>query len=270
MTDRKSWQTAVSINIPYFTEERMAELSKNGIHSVEMSGGNLCDFENFENTSKIMLEYAQQNGVCIRSVHLPFSPFGEIDPASTDAAVRDRFMKTQTELIKISAQIGVKIAVIHPSGEPYRPQEREEHIKLSLSAMAQLDLVAKQEGIILAVENLPRSCVLRNCEEISTFIKEIPDIHFVFDSNHSLADKNSNIIKTMGERIVATHISDYDFIDERHLLPGEGKNSWQEIMQCLEEVDYGGVWAYELRDCHLISAETIKKNHSALLSGIIK
>ena len=51
----------------------------------------------------------------------------------------------------------------------------------------------------------------------------------------------------MGGRIITLHVSDYDFVDERHLLPGEGKNPWGEILRALEEVGYDGRFTYEVR-----------------------
>ncbi len=269
MTNKNDWKTALSVNTAAFTSERMKELNENDINIIELSNGNMAAFEDFKNSSYHFFDTAKNNGVVIRSVHLPFSPFSQIDPASEDKSVRERFISLQTELIKISAQRGVQIAVVHPSGEPYNQEKREEHLKYSLEAMSQLNNIAKNEGVLLAIENLPRSCILRNCDEIRRFKAEIPDIHFVFDSNHSLVDSNTDIIKTMGERIIATHISDYDFTDEKHLLPGEGKVIWQDILKALEEVNYNGPWTYELTNDRIITAKELKDNHIKLLNGDI-
>ena len=40
--------------------------------------------------------------------------------------------------------------------------------------------------------------------------------------------------------------SDYDDINERHWLPGEGKVDWTALYNALREVGYNGVWMYEL------------------------
>jgi sugar phosphate isomerase/epimerase len=50
----------------------------------------------------------------------------------------------------------------------------------------------------------------------------------------------------VGEKIVTLHVSDYDGIDERHWLPGEGCIDWQALRAALCEVGYDGVWMYEL------------------------
>ncbi len=48
------------------------------------------------------------------------------------------------------------------------------------------------------------------------------------------------------DKIITTHISDYDFIDEKHWLPGEGKVDWEAMISKFEEIGYKGVWMYEV------------------------
>jgi signal peptidase I len=71
-------------------------------------------------------------------------------------------------------------------------------------------------------------------------------------------------------RVVTTHVSDYDFIDERHLFPGEGKNNWQEILTALENAGYEGTWNYEIKNSNSFAGSVYKDNHNRLLSGEIK
>ena len=39
---------------------------------------------------------------------------------------------------------------------------------------------------------------------------------------------------------------DYDYIDERHWLPGEGDIPWYDLYKTLLEVGYTGAWMYEI------------------------
>jgi len=55
-----------------------------------------------------------------------------------------------------------------------------------------------------------------------------------------------DFIRKVGKKIITTHVSDYNFINEQHWLPGEGENDWQAIYQALQEVGYTDVWLYEL------------------------
>ncbi len=270
MSNRKDWQTSVSVNINEFSAERMADFERNGIKFMELTGSECEFFDNFSEKSKTIFKTARDYGVKIRSVHLPFAPFRLIDPASSDKDVRNRFIEVQNEVIKISADRGAEVAVVHPSGEPYREEERIERLKCSVSSLATVNETANNAGIKLAIENLPRTCIMRDFAETKEIAEQISDAFFCFDSNHSLKDTNAEIIRVMGERIIALHISDYDFIDERHLLPGEGKNNWQEIMKELEDVGYSGTWNYEIKGASKIPASEFKINHLKLLSGEIK
>ncbi len=268
MTNRFEWKTGVSVGIPYFSAERMREMKENGIETIELSEGELEFFENFSETSKEYFQIAKDNGVIIRSVHLPFSPFGVFAPASLDPENREKFIRYQGEIVRVAGERGAELVVVHPSGEPYKEENRAEHMKYSIESMSALNEIALKAGTKLAIENLPRTCMLRNCEEIRQMSEALPTAFFCYDSNHSLVDDNVDIIRAMGDRIINTHISDYDFINERHLFPGEGKNDWEAILKALEEVNYSGTWTYEIRAGHTVSASEYKKNHAEFVLGL--
>ena len=59
-------------------------------------------------------------------------------------------------------------------------------------------------------------------------------------------EKTTDFIKNVGNKIISTHISDYDFVNERHWLPGEGDIDWLQLSNALKEINYSGVWLYEL------------------------
>ena len=98
----------------------------------------------------------------------------------------------------------------------------------------------------------------------------IPDLRVCFDSNHCLLQTNPEYIRACGNKIVTLHISDYDFINERHILPGDGMNYWDNILTALEESDYNGVFNYELtfnspKYPKPITLADVRANHLSLL-----
>ena len=270
MSSKNIWKTSVSIFAGDFCRERMKELAESGINHIEFTGSNYTAFEDFLKNSDTIFNTAKEEGVTIRSIHLPFAPFSEIDPASPDSAVRDRFIDVLRPIVEAAGKCGIEIAIIHPSGEPYKEEKRAEHMAWAIDSLKKLQKIINDNGMKLAIENLPRTCLGRNCADMKTILDAIPDAYACFDSNHSLTDSNIDLIKTMGNRIIATHISDYDFIDERHLFPGEGKNGWQGIISALEEVGYEGTWNYEIAGSNNFAASVYKENHNKLLSGEIK
>ena len=267
MTNRFDWKPSISVMLPDFCGERMLDLRNNGIEFMELTGCRTDEFDGFDIRSKEIFKTASDFGVTIRSVHLPFYP--TVDPASEIEDRRRLFVDMQSELLKICADKGAQIAVVHPSSEPYTEEKRSVNLDFAIDSLGKINEVARTNGIKLAIENLPRSCIARDSIEIRKIAKALPDAYFCFDSNHSLIDSNLDIITAMGSRIIATHISDYEFIDEMHLFPGEGKCIWQDIMKKLEEVNYQGTWNYEIKDCSSIPAKKFKSNFEDLLSGRI-
>lgn len=270
MTNRKDWQTSVSVYAYGFSAELMESYSKSGINYIELTAGDYSIYDGYTQKADEIFNTAKQNGVTIRSIHLPFSPFKEIDPAHLEKGVRDKFLEIQKPILYAAAKSGIEIAVIHPSGEPYREENRPTHLANSIECLSELQLLAKENGIKLAVENLPRTCIGRDSFDMLKIFEAIPEAFACFDANHSLKENNVDLIHALGERIITLHISDYDFIDERHLFPGEGKNCWQNIMKALEEVNYNGTWNYEVKNGLSHPAEKFKQNHNNLLNGTIK
>lgn len=55
-----------------------------------------------------------------------------------------------------------------------------------------------------------------------------------------------DFIHKVGKRIITTHVSDYDFVNERHWLCGEGDIDWEKLLKALNDVQYKGPWLYEI------------------------
>jgi len=83
------------------------------------------------------------------------------------------------------------------------------------------------------------------------------------------------LFEAVGDKIITVHISDYDFVDERHWLPGEGKLDWQRMLKCFEKVGYQGVWLYEinfeapatLSRSRKLNCEDFARNAAELFAG---
>ena len=96
-------------------------------------------------------------------------------------------------------------------------------------------------------------------------LHEIPSLYACFDMNHSLRQSNVDFIRAIGNRIITVHASDYDMIDERHLLPFLGRNNWHEIMLALEEVNYNGVFTFEVPDRGVLPVQCLTKAYNKLM-----
>ena len=274
-TNRRDWPLGVSGTIE---KEILAEYQQAGIHRMELSYGEVDQWLelNFMQNARDYVKRAQAYDVTIHSVHLPFYQKNNcIDPTSSELEVKRHILSLQSELIRATGDAGIPIAVIHPSNEPYEEAERAIRIENCTEILAKLTAIAKEAGVTLALENLPRSCICRVKEEMQQILAAIPDLRVCFDSNHCLLQTNPDYIRAVGDKIVTLHISDYDFINERHLLPGEGMNYWENILTALEEVGYYGVFNYEitrknLRTGRKISFAEIYENYVQLLQGAFR
>lgn len=189
---------------------------------------------------------ASKFGVELWSLHLPFLPFAEINPASLDKAVRNNTVKYFEQLIKKAGSIGVKTIVVHPSAEPISDSNRADAMYSAKESFLRLAEIAQQAGNIIAIENIPRTCLCKNSSEMAEILSADSRLMSCFDTNHLLGETAEEYINNVGSRIITTHVSDYDFKNERHWLPGEGKADWNSIIKSLKSVGYDGPWVYEL------------------------
>lgn len=265
MTKRTDWPLALSVGPGSVNAASFDAMAAAGICQIELSSGDIgpyYDALDFPNKAKEIVSLAREHGVTVSSLHLPFAPFAKLDPASPKPAVRRYAVERQSELLRACGDAGIPLAVIHPSGEPYLPRWRENRMACAIETIGKLCEAAAAAGVTLCLENLPRTCLCRTSDEMLRFLRAVPDLRVVFDTNHSLKEDNVHYIRAVGEKIVTLHVSDYDFIDERHRLPGEGKNDWEAILSALEEVGYAGRFLYELRSGY--TYEQIAENYRKL------
>jgi sugar phosphate isomerase/epimerase len=244
------------------TDENFAKLREAGIGATELSMP--LDAHKSLNHKEV-LELSKRHGVKLWSYHLPFFPFKQIDISSLDKQLRDNAIELYTELIEKAADIGIDKFVLHPSGEPIANEDREERIKYSMHNIDFLAELAHKNGAVIAVEDLPRSCIGSTVDEVVRLVSVNEKLRVCFDTNHLLKDKPIDLVKKLGDRIITLHVSDYDFIDERHWLPGEGLNDWNGIYEALREAGYGGVWMYEIG----FTSKTIQRSRALTPSDFV-
>ena len=221
----------------------LAAYAAAGIQAVEFSF-NTEEYDGYDFKEGARL--ARENGMEAWSGHLPFLPFASNNIASLDAQVRKNTIAYQSEIIRRLGDAEIPLAIIHPSGEPNLPEVRAEMMKCAKDSLATLAEIAAKEGVTIAVEDLPRTCLGCCAAEIADLISADPRLRVCFDTNHLLEEDNLYFMRAMKDKIVTLHVSDYDFINERHWLPGEGKVDWVALMDGLDEIGYDGVFLYEL------------------------
>ena len=224
------------------SRELFAAYHDGGLEAMEISVGNRKETHDALPLADIK-RWADEYGVELWSYHLPFGTF---NIASLDGERRKSAIETYGEIIGRAREIGVRHFVVHPSAEPHTPEERTERILRSKEGLVQLAEIGRRNDAIIAVEDLPRTCLGNCAAELLDLISVDDSLGICCDTNHLLGEDLIDFISKVVHRVVTTHISDYDFIDERHWLPGEGKVDWSAVYRTLTEGGYTGPWMYEV------------------------
>ena len=255
--------------------ESLADLKANGIDAVEFSFSKDKYYNEFDFVNRAQ-EYAdrvREAGLEWWSLHLPFS--GKLDITNMDDEMREEIVRINTEMILAAGKAGCKVAVLHPSSEPISDAVRPQRLAYSRKNIIRLREACDQVGMKLAVENLPRTCLCNRSQEMIALLRDT-GAGVVFDTNHSLVEENVSFLNALvdaGLEILSLHVSDYDFVDERHRLPGDGINDWKGIMGALEKAGYHGPLMYEVprqpKDREPIATAQLSENMTKLAAGEI-
>jgi len=237
------WKIGRSVGTDLLDTAFFRDLKANGLDSVELSMAQ-DQYDTYDYAA--IRRCAEEAGVEIFSFHLPFYPGRWLDPSTPDADLREETITILKRMLGHAATAGAKIAVIHPSGEPHTEEQRPGRIALAKRSLATLCEYAESLGLHLAVENLPRTCLGRDSGEMLELISADERLVICFDTNHLLSEKPVDFIRNCGHKIATLHVSDYDLLDERHWLPGEGTADWPAMVAALREVGYHGPWNYEV------------------------
>lgn len=234
---------------------------KNADGSYELCRG--CE-EKLVETKTALFEAIEAQNLCTWSVHLPFGRGWDI--AHYDEEERDAVVESLKRVIMLTKDRHPRIYVLHGCLEPVAPEQRPVRIARSIQSMRELDAFAQKFGARIALEDLPRSCLANSAIETRAMMlaAEVP---ICFDVNHLLGDTHENFLKAMATNIVTTHLSDYDGIDERHRLPGEGIVPWKEVFIGMQKAGYRGPYLFELKQGEdgPYDAETVLNAFKAVL-----
>ena len=195
MKQLSKFDLAVSIGNSHFIEENgFKSMQEASLKAVELSFSDYSNFD-FKKTKKLADSY----GVSLWSLHLPFMPFEVIDISSTDADMRNTNISMLCDIILKSSDIGINRFVIHASGEPVLPPVRSERMKCSKDSLYKLSEFAKKTDSVIAVENLPRTCLGNNSKEINELTSVNDNLLVCFDTNHLFEQSAKDFVNDLNK-----------------------------------------------------------------------
>ncbi len=222
----------------------LAAISRSSIQILELQARMLDDDP--QGTKKAALQHmARGKGPRVNSLHA-----GDRDISAIDEAARRLAVEETLQGIALAHELGASLIVIHPSDEPVKPEYRSGRLVQAGRSLVEVADAARRNGIKLAVEMLPRTCLCNTAEELERLVAPLPrDVFGVcIDTNHLMSNYRNlcDTIIRFQDRLLEVHCSDYDGIDEKHAMPGTGVVDWPGVMQTLRRIGFSGPLNYEV------------------------
>lgn len=221
-------------------EKKLEDMANGGLTMLEIGVFNepyLVDY-------KKICGWANARGIEACSSHLPFKDSSCIIHEKKED--RERAIEINRDLIARAADVGIGRFILHPSPIVEEERNREECKKYAMEAFDVLAEYAHSHGAVIAVEDMRLDCLGNSADELLEMISVNDKLRVCFDVNHLFNNTHVEFIDKLKDKIVTVHISDYDHVEERHWLPGEGVINWHELYDKLIEVGYNGPWMYEV------------------------
>lgn len=193
---------------------------------------------------KELRAYAESRGIAFSQAHAPFSS-SFVEPEKNE----QRFQEIIRGM-RHSAWLGAEMIVVHPCCHlDYMVEEnREELFRYNLAFYRSLIPYAKEVGIQIAIENIPKS-ITGTAEGLIRLYEELNDPTFVicYDVGHAnrMGINPAEMVLQLGSRIKCTHVHDNMGNSDSHFLPFQGNIDWESVMQAFADIDYQGDFSYE-------------------------
>lgn len=246
-----SWAPGVSIPLSSpDLEDNLKWAGEAGFKWVEVDliGAYSSEKEVMEEKLKTYKAAADKAGLKIWSVHIPYSPV--FDPSEADAVKRKKCRENILQALDYSQVLGsYKYAILHPSYEPVKPEERSAKLDALKEEIKELaPLVEGKYKVRLALESLPRTCLMNTSKEALEILSVSDSVVHCLDTNHQLQEPTDAYARALGKKIATIHASDYDGINERHWIPGAEKGiiKWVALVDALQKAGYNGPFMFEV------------------------
>ena len=229
-----------------FGLESMKENKAGGLDYIEVTMNNVIgkDSTGVRDRAEALKADIDSSGLKVWSVHMPYSR--TLDISVLDDLKRAENVQYMKDMMRVAGVFQPQYLVLHPSSEPITPDEREQRLANSHASIGELAPVAKEIGAVLCVENLPRTCLGQNGEEMMRLIEGYDEVGLCFDTNHLLYQSHEDYLRAVAKgKIKTVHLSDYDFADERHLIPGKGLIDNKALWAGIKENGYDGIMMFE-------------------------
>jgi sugar phosphate isomerase/epimerase len=260
---RLSTSTCIYFNRPDGTKASILEsielCAQAGYKVMDMNFHDCCMFDTpFKKNEwlgwiKSVKQKADECGIVFSQGHSHF--YNYCDSEVSNQEILEEYIKRG---IKSASILGIPWLVTHAatdfeSNTPFKTSKAR-----ALEYFKKLLEIAEKYNVGIAIENLwdlnisPKRRYTTTAEElvdlVDTLSKDFGNVGICWDVEHSsiMQQNIEKALNLVGDRLKATHISDYIDIHEDHILPFSGISNWPTIMRALKNINYQGDFTYEI------------------------
>jgi len=237
----------------YKLESKLPLLKEAGIKYIEVKPkeGHF-DFQDPKYLEEMAREF-KKNGIKVKSMHVPTNgvDISLIEEYDRVWSIRE-VEKTILALIRLEGEI----IVIHPGSKIKDEKERKRRREKSEQSLEEILKFCEQWGIKIALENTLPGKTGDSISEILEIVKKFnsKNLGICLDTGHcnitsSLYNHDGVIecLKEIRDYLCHLHIHDNFGKSDDHYLPFEGNINWKKFTRALKEIEYKGVFMFEIR-----------------------
>ena len=227
-------------------EEAILEFEKLGLKYIELSSEHSVSLLEREgkpvDIGRDFANFCLQHGVKPLQAHMIFP---------SNIVTDNTIANTLTRQMEMLDGMGVKYGVLHLDDMKGCDLEHSEIVERNIEALKSLLSLSAHTGTVLCIENMRNICP--GIDEILYIIDRVGSdrLAVCLDTGHLNLTKTSTqreFILKAGSRLHALHIANNDGSSDQHLAPFTGGRGidFTEVVSALREVDYNGLFNYEI------------------------
>ncbi len=229
--------------------DRLAILAAHDVPWVEIHGYAREEFDYFDwDLVQATGTALDRHGLRLWSCH---SPAGRpLDVAAADEEVRRHTQDIVRQTMQVAADLGARVVVCDAVRRVSRdPEERWPRQALLAESLQRLLEDAARLNIRLVIENHQWWSLFEMPEDFHDLIAThpLPGLGACWDTGHGwLAGHQAETACRLGEHLVTVHLHDNDGREDLHLVPTEGRLTWEPLVPGLRRMGYQGPFMMEL------------------------
>ncbi len=195
----------------------------------------------------------KRNGIKVVSIHMPTNgvDISLIDEYDRVWSIRE-VEKTALALLRL----GGEILVVHPGSEIKDEKTRNARREKSEQSLEEILRFCEQWGIKIALENTLPGKTGDNILEILEIVKKFnsKNLGICLDTGHCNITSSfcnhkgvTECLPEIKKYLCHLHIHDNSRNSDDHYLPFEGNIDWEKFVKGLKEINYQGIFMFELR-----------------------